>query len=71
MTHNALDPGRMSATERLDEVAAILAAGIARFVTRRGSRKPHDSNGLREGSLNFPADKSVYRLPNRENGGGP
>jgi len=70
MTHNALDPDRMSTAERLDEVAAILAAGIARLMGRRNGRKPHDSNELREGSLDFRADKSVYGLPNRENGEG-
>ena len=71
MTHNALDPDRMSATKRLDEVAAILAAGIARLMRRRDGIKPHDSNGLRDGSLDFPADKSVYGLPTREDGEGP
>ncbi len=70
MTHNALDPDRMSAAERLDEVAAILAAGIARLMRRRDGGKAHDSNGLREGSLDFPADQSVYGLPTRENGEG-
>ena len=71
MTHNALDPDRMSATERLDEVAAILAAGIARLVSRRNGGKPHDSRGLRDGSLDFPAHQSVYGLPTREDGEGP
>ena len=70
MTYNALDPDRMSTTERLDEVAAILAAGIARLLSRRNGGKHHDSNGLREGSLDSQADKSVYGLPNRDHGEG-
>jgi len=33
---NSLDPDRMTADERLDEVAAILAAGFLRARCRRG-----------------------------------
>ena len=29
--YNALDPRRLSAAERLDEIADILAAGLVRF----------------------------------------
>ena len=33
---NALDPDRMTADERLDEVADILAAGIRRLFNKNG-----------------------------------
>jgi hypothetical protein len=34
-THNALHPGRMTAAERLSELASILAAGLIRFQARK------------------------------------
>ena len=67
MSHNALDPDRMSATERLDEVARILAAGLVRLRNRRSAGKLHDSNALREGSLDFPAPQSVHDTAQTEN----
>ena len=70
MTYNALDPDRMSTAERLDEVAAILAAGIARLMSRRDGKIPHNSNELREGSLDFSAHRSVYGLRTRDHGEG-
>jgi len=56
---NALDPARMSAVERLDEVAEILAAGLLRFRARQSKRKSNKSNGLREVPLDFPPERSV------------
>ena len=67
MSHNALDPDRMSTAERLDEVAAILAAGLVRLRSRRFSGKRHDSNALREGSLDSPAPQSVHDTAQTEN----
>ena len=67
MSHNALDPDRMSTAERLDEVAAILAAGLVRLRNRRSGGKRHDSNALREGSLDFSAATSVHDAPRTEN----
>ncbi len=67
MTHNALDPDRMSTAERLDELARILAAGLVRLRNRCFSGKRHESNALREGSLDFPAPQSVHDAPRTEN----
>ncbi len=67
MTQNALDPDRMSAAERLDELAAILAAGLLRLRNRRPAGKLHYSNELRGGSLDFPMPKSVHDAPRTEN----
>ncbi len=67
MTQNALDPDRMSAVERLDELARILAAGILRLRTRRLEQKSHDSRDLREGSLDSPAPQSVHDTVQTEN----
>ena len=36
---NPLSPDRMTANERLDELAAILAAGVVRLKTRQSSRR--------------------------------
>lgn len=54
---NALDPDRMTADERLDEVADILAAGVLRL------RKRHSDsnfNDLREVSLDLNANQSMH-----------
>ena len=67
MSHNALDPNRMGATERLDELARILAAGLVRLRNRRSVGNLHDSNALREGSLDFSAATSVHDAPRTEN----
>lgn len=58
---NALDPTRMSAAERLDEVAAIIAAGVLRLHERRTRRKANNSNALREVPLDLSPGKSVCR----------
>jgi hypothetical protein len=53
---NGLDPARMSADERLAEVAEILAAGLLRLRERRRA----ESGNRRESSLDFPARQSVH-----------
>jgi hypothetical protein len=51
---NAIDPNRMTAAERLAEVAEIVAAGLVRFRSRQSSRLSADSG---ESSLHFmPAE---------------
>jgi len=67
---NALDPARMSAAERLDEVAAIVAAGVLRLHGRWLERKPTDSNALRDVPLDLAPGKSVCRheLPQAREG---
>lgn len=54
---NALQPDRMTAAERLDEVAEILALGILRLRARQG--KPNDPNHLRRFGLDFRPEESV------------
>ena len=49
---NALDPNLMTATERIDEIAAILAAGILRLKARESARAADDRGDL---SLAIPA----------------
>jgi hypothetical protein len=52
---NALSPDRMSACERLDEVAAILAFGLVRLRARQSSRLSAVSENS---SLDFAACQS-------------
>lgn len=60
---NALDPNLMSAAERLDEIAAILAAGIVRLKARHSAHHPRDPRDL---SLAIPAHQSRHgRKPKR------
>ena len=54
---NALDPDRMTADERLDEVADILAAGVLRLRKRHSDS---NSNDLREVSLDFNGNQSMH-----------
>ncbi len=54
---NALNPDRMTAPERLDEVAEILAAGVMRL---RKRNLDSNSNDLRDISLDFNANQSVH-----------
>ena len=39
---NTLDPDRMTAAERLDEIADLLAAGLIRLRARKSSSLPGD-----------------------------
>jgi hypothetical protein len=49
----------MSPTERLDEVARLLALGYLRLRTRRQTEKTNDPNQLREFGLDFRGEGSV------------
>jgi len=68
---NALDPARMTAAERLDEVAAILAAGILRLRARHSRGKRNGPNHLRGFGLDFSPGKSVCGLEPADSGEGP
>ncbi|MBI5121302.1 MAG: hypothetical protein HZA67_09875 [Rhodospirillales bacterium] len=54
---NALSPNRMTAAERLDEVAEILAVGVMRLVALK-SRVLSEQCG--ESSLDFVPDQSGH-----------
>jgi len=54
---NALHPSRMSAAERLDEVAEILAAGLIRLSARKSSGLSAHHG---ESSLDFSPDQSGH-----------
>jgi hypothetical protein len=56
---NPLHPDRMTAAERLDEVAAILAVGLVRLVTSKSSELSADPG---ESSLHFSPDQSGHAL---------
>ena len=49
----------MSPTERLDEVARLLALGFLRLRARRHAEKPNEPNHLSEFGLDFAAEGSV------------
>ena len=49
----------LSPTERLDEVARLLALGYLRLRARRQAEKANDPNHLREFGLDFDAEGSV------------
>jgi hypothetical protein len=51
--------GPMSADERLDEVARLLALGYLRLRARRRAEKANGSNHLRSFGLDFAAEGSV------------
>jgi hypothetical protein len=59
---NALHPRHMSAAERLDEVADILAAGLIRLKARKSRRLSAD---CRESSVDFTARQSGHVPVNR------
>lgn len=65
---NALDPALITAEERLDEVARILALGVLRLQARQ--RKTNELNHLREFRLDFPHRKSVHGLEPADSGEG-
>lgn len=52
----SLSPDRMTPTERLDEVAAILAAGVRRLIDRKSSALSADRG---DSSLDCAADQRV------------
>jgi hypothetical protein len=49
----------MTSSERLDEVARLLALGYLRLWARRQREKANDPNHLREFGLDLPAEGSV------------
>ena len=53
----ALSPDRMTAAERLDEVAAILAAGAVRLIDRKSRSLSADGG---DSSVDFTAHQSMY-----------
>ena len=58
----ALHPDHMTAAERLDEIAEILAVGAMRLMARKSSRLSADS---RDSSVDFTANRSVYGVENK------
>jgi len=59
---NALHPRHMTAAERLDEVAEILAAGAMRLMARKSSRLSAERG---DSSVDFTAERSVYGVENK------
>ena len=55
---NALDPNRMTAAERLDEVASILAAGLIRL---RARQSRHLSADRGDSCLDFLPPESGHK----------
>jgi hypothetical protein len=53
----ALHPNHMTATERLDEIAEILATGAMRLMARKSSRISADGG---DRFVDFTANRSVY-----------
>lgn len=62
---NPLNPDRVSAAERLDEIAEILAAGLMRLRARKSSPISAD---CRESSLDLPAAQSVHARHSKRSG---
>ena len=58
---NALSPDRMTAAERLDEVAEILAAGAMRLMARQSSRISADRG---DSSVDFTAGQRGHGAEN-------
>jgi hypothetical protein len=54
-----LHPNRMTADERLDAVARLLALGFLRLRARRQAEKSNEPNQLREFGLDFATEGSV------------
>jgi hypothetical protein len=57
---NALHPSHMSAAERLDEIAEILATGLMRLRARQSSQL---SPAVGESSLHFAARQGAHPGP--------
>jgi len=58
----------MTADERLDEVARILAAGIARRRARLAAETAKKNKTFGEVCLDFPGDQSRHDQENRRDG---
>ena len=54
---NALDPNLMTASERIDEIGQILAAGIVRLKARQSAHRPRDRGDV---CLAIPARPSRH-----------
>lgn len=65
---NPLHPDRMTATERLDEVARLLAAGILRARRKAAEGNSRNINALREVSLDFTAPQRGHGSTKRRRG---
>ena len=63
---NSIDPGRMTAAERLAEIAEILAAGLMRLRARQSSPLSPDSG---ESSLDCVAHQSGHANALKRDGG--
>ena len=57
---NALNPSHMTASERLDEVGRILAAGILRTRAKRPQSQAQSSGNNGEVSLDLPLKESGH-----------
>jgi hypothetical protein len=57
---NALSPNKMSPTDRLDEIADILAAGLMRLRARKSSALSRDCG---ESSLDYSPDQRGHARP--------
>ena len=64
--HNGIDPGRLSARERIAELADILAAGLMRLKARKSS---HLSADCGESSLDCAGHQSSHAADVTTNGG--
>jgi hypothetical protein len=62
---NALNPNQLTPTERLDEIADILAAGLMRLRARKSSPLSRDRG---ESSLDFSADQRGHARPREREG---
>jgi hypothetical protein len=58
----ALSPSRMTASERLDEIAEILAGAAMRLLARKSSRLSAERG---DSSVDFTANQSVYGVENK------
>ena len=68
--NDSVGPDHMTASERIEEVARILALGILRLITRQKRENPNNPGHLREFGLDFSALKSgVGRKQPSQDGG--
>jgi hypothetical protein len=62
---NALHPDRMTANERIAEIAEILASGLMRLLARKSSHLSRDHG---ESSLDFSPDQRGHAHPEEREG---
>jgi hypothetical protein len=58
--YNGIDPGRLSVSDRLDEIAKILAAGLTRLWQNKSSAL---SAARGDSCLDFPPDQRRHANP--------